>query len=60
MINNFFWDFDGVLLDSNKCRENGFRIILKEFKKKDVDKLILFHKKNGGLSRYVKLNFFFN
>ena len=53
------WDFDGVILDSNKIRNNGFEIVLKDYKKKDVNKLMHFHEENGGLSRYVKFRYFF-
>ena len=33
--------------------------IFKEFDSKLVDKLIEFHELNGGLSRFVKIRFFF-
>lgn len=54
-----FWDFDGVILDSNKIRTEGFRSVLKNYATDAVEKLIEFHESNGGLSRYVKFNFFF-
>ena len=54
-----FWDFDGVILDSNEIRETGFREILKDYDIGLVDKLIQYHRLNGGKSRYVKLRFFF-
>lgn len=53
------WDFDGVLLDSNKVRDLGFKEVLKEYKPEDVAKLLDFHQANGGLSRYVKFEYFF-
>jgi phosphoglycolate phosphatase-like HAD superfamily hydrolase len=53
------WDFDGVILNSNKIRDKGFEEVLKEFPKKEVDELMKFHHKNGGLSRYVKFRYFF-
>ena len=53
------WDFDGVILNSNKVRNSGFEIVLKDYKKEDVDKLMRFHEENGGLSRYVKFRYFF-
>lgn len=58
-IEVIFWDFDGVILDSNKVRDQGFIEVLKEFPDHDVDQLLLFHKANGGLSRYVKFRYFF-
>jgi len=58
-IKNIFWDFDGVLLDSNAIRDYGFCEVLKEFPKQQVDKLLAFHRENGGWSRYIKFRFFF-
>lgn len=57
--NVFFWDFDGVILDSNDVREFGFRKVLSNHPKSAVDKLIEYHRFNGGLSRYVKFRYFF-
>ena len=58
-INVIFWDFDGVILDSMSIRNKGFELIFADFDRKDVGKLLNFHKQNGGLSRYVKIKFFF-
>lgn len=60
MINNILFDFDGVILDSMPTREYGFRKIFEEYDSKYVDKLIDFHNKNGGLSRFVKIKYFYN
>lgn len=54
-----FWDFDGVILNSNEIRDRGFIEVLKEFPKEEVEQLLSFHQKNGGLSRYVKFRYFF-
>lgn len=59
MKNNILWDFDGVILDSMKIRDWGFEEIFKDYDKKQVDLLLEFHRNNGGLSRYVKIRFFF-
>lgn len=53
------WDFDGVILDSMPVRKFGFKKILEEYPKNEVDSLLEFHTKNGGLSRYVKFRYFF-
>lgn len=55
----FFWDFDGVLMDSMPIRNKGFELVLQEFPKDQVELLMAFHLKNGGLSRYVKFRHFF-
>lgn len=58
-ITNILWDFDGVILDSMKVRDWGFRIIFKNFSKIKVERLIEYHRENGGLSRYVKIRYFY-
>jgi HAD superfamily hydrolase (TIGR01549 family) len=58
-IKVIFWDFDGVLMDSNAVRDIGFERVLSEFPKEQVDQLLAFHQANGGLSRYVKFRYFF-
>lgn len=58
-IEVIFWDFDGVLMNSNEVRDRGFEEVLKEYPREQVEKLLDFHRKNGGLSRYVKFHYFF-
>lgn len=58
-IKTIFWDFDGVLMDSNAVRDVGFERVLSEFPKEQVEQLLAFHQANGGLSRYVKFRYFF-
>ncbi len=53
------WDFDGVIMNSNEVRDLGFEKVLADFDKQDVEKLLEFHRQNGGLSRYVKFKYFF-
>jgi len=55
----FFWDFDGVILDSNTVREFGFKKVLENFPENQVNQLLDFHRMNGGLSRYVKFRYFY-
>jgi phosphoglycolate phosphatase-like HAD superfamily hydrolase len=59
MIKNILWDFDGVILDSMAVRDWGFKEIFKEFKPDQVQKLLKYHRENGGLSRYVKIRYFY-
>jgi len=56
---NIFWDFDGVIMDSMPIRNKGFEVVLSEYSKSDVEALMEYHLKNGGLSRYVKFRYFF-
>ena len=53
------WDFDGVIIESNSVREQGFREVLKQYPTEQVEELIDFHNANGGWSRYVKFRYFF-
>jgi HAD superfamily hydrolase (TIGR01549 family) len=53
------WDFDGVLMRSNEVRDMGFELVLASYPKEQVGQLMDFHRKNGGLSRYVKFRYFF-
>ena len=58
-INTILWDFDGVILDSMAVRDWGFREILKDFPLEQVEQLIAYHRANGGLSRFVKIKYFY-
>ena len=59
MIKTILWDFDGVILNSMKIRDWGFEQIFKNYNQELIEKLLVFHRKNGGLSRYVKIRYFF-
>lgn len=58
-IKNILWDFDGVLVDSHKVRKEGFVQVLKDYPEDEIQQLLTYHEKNGGLSRYVKFRYFF-
>ena len=60
MIKNILFDFDGVILDSMPIRDYGFKKIFEDFDDNLVNKLLEYHNKNGGLSRYVKIKYFYN
>ena len=54
------FDFDGVLVESNEIRFNGFRKLFKDYPQEQVDILVDYAKANGGVSRYKKIEYFFN
>jgi phosphoglycolate phosphatase-like HAD superfamily hydrolase len=58
-IKVIFWDFDGVIIDSNNIREMGFKRVLSGYPIEQVEQLLNYHRINGGLSRYVKFDYFF-
>lgn len=53
------WDFDGVILNSNAVREMGFERVLADYPSEKVERLLEYHRANGGLSRYAKFRYFF-
>ena len=59
MIKNILFDFDGVIIDSMPIKTAGFRKIFEEYDAETVKPLLDFHNLNGGLSRYVKIKYFF-
>lgn len=62
MLNDYkviLWDFDGVILDSMPVRYKGFEEVLKFYPEDQVEQLLKYHSRNGGLSRYVKFRYFF-
>tara|TARA_B100000945_G_C20322618_1_gene568433 strand:- start:95 stop:748 length:654 start_codon:yes stop_codon:yes gene_type:complete len=56
---SFFFDCDGVILDSNKIKTEAFRETLKDYSSEKVDEFINYHLINGGISRYEKIEYFF-
>jgi len=56
---NYIFDCDGVILRSNKIKTEAFIHAFSDFSKNDVEKLIKYHKLNGGISRYQKIKYFF-
>ena len=53
------FDCDGVILNSNQIKTESFRKAFNKYDLKLVEEFILFHKSNGGISRYEKIKFFF-
>ncbi len=55
---HLFFDCDGVILNSNKVKTNAFYKIAIEYGEESAKKLLNYHVKNGGISRYKKIKFF--
>ena len=56
----YFFDFDGVIINSDKIRVKAFEYALKNFNDKLISDFLNYHKENGGLSRYNKFERFRN
>ena len=54
------FDCDGVILDSNSIKSEAFRYSLTGYPTDAVDELMEFHHQNGGISRYIKFEYFFS
>lgn len=54
------FDFDGVILDSNQIKEEGFRRLFLPYGQDKAEKMVAYHRANGGMSRYEKIEYFFN
>lgn len=59
MIKNIFWDFDGVILDSMKIKGSGFVELFNKYDSSKVKLLEEYHYKNGGISRFAKIKYFY-
>lgn len=60
MIKTILWDFDGVILDSMKVKGDGFIELFKEYDSAYTNQLETYHYKNGGVSRFEKIKYFYN
>ena len=58
MIKAIAFDFDGVLVESSNIKTDAFRRLFSDYPDK-VDELVEYHKKNMGISRYVKFQYFY-
>lgn len=57
--NNYFFDCDGVVLDSNKIKTRVFTEICDLISKEMTAEFVKYHKKNGGISRYKKFEYLY-
>jgi len=53
------FDCDGVILDSNDVKSAAFAKSLEGEDQKLIDKFLFYHRENGGVSRFVKFEYFF-
>jgi len=53
------FDFDGVILDSVRVKTVAFAKLAEPFGETAVSRMVAFHEANGGISRYLKFEWFF-
>ena len=55
--NNFIFDCDGVILDSNQIKTEAFFLLALPFGKEAAKLLVNYHTQNGGISRHQKIKY---
>lgn len=58
MIKSIFFDFDGVLAESVSVKTDAFRQMYAAYGKDFSERVVEFHKANGGVSRFDKFKKF--
>lgn len=53
-----FFDCDGVILNSNHIKAEGFKIAAEPYGSDYANQLVAYHKERGGISRYEKFKYF--
>ena len=58
LYSHFFFDCDGVILNSNDIKTKTFYDVSLKYGHKKAKELVNYHISNGGISRYKKFKFF--
>lgn len=59
MIKAIFFDFDGVIVESNDIKTNAFAELFTNESKEIRERIIDYHLNNRGVSRYKKIKFIY-
>jgi phosphoglycolate phosphatase-like HAD superfamily hydrolase len=54
-----FMDCDGVIYDTNRLKCDAFRYALDGYPTEAVEAIVAYHRRTGGVSRYLKIERFF-
>ncbi len=52
-----FFDFDGVIVDSNPTKTEAFRTLFSNYNEKIVEQIVAYHQQHGGISRVEKIRY---
>ena len=58
--NTFIFDNDGVILDSNQAKTKAFAKSVESYDGNKIKDFINYHVKNGGVSRFEKIDYFYS
>jgi HAD superfamily hydrolase (TIGR01549 family) len=53
----YFFDFDGVLVDSTETKTNAYKELFKDYGPAVVTKVVAHHQRHGGISRVEKIRY---
>ncbi len=59
-VKNILWDFDGVIFNSMKIKNDGFLELFKGHKQEDLEKFREYNYISGGVPRFDKIRYFYN
>lgn len=58
MIKAIIFDLDGVIIESAEIKTKAFELLFTDYPDK-VGEIIDYHKRNAGISRYIKFRYFY-
>ena len=58
LIKNIFFDFDGVIAESVSAKTDAFEEMYLKYGKDIAVKVVEYHKRHGGVSRFEKFKYF--
>ncbi len=59
-ITCLIFDYDGIILESVHIKTNAFKKLTEPYGKEAQDRMLMYHKIHGGISRYTKFRWFFS
>ncbi len=57
LLQAIFFDFDGVIVDSNSIKTEAFRTMFSDYDRDTIAKVVAYHRQHGGISRVEKIRY---